>query len=197
LTGAVKPNRYNLSAEEVAEMKIILGTFKDNADELAEFLEPRLGAKPEVSGGEISVGDDSIKKTVNTRHVKTYVKRFLWKKGERKNYRVLVEGKELRLIELEPSEAEKEEREKLEEKEKERAKKEEETAKKEAPAVKQEDTAPKEVEEAPKEEAKPEAPAEKEEEVKPAAPKETRKKARKPAAKKSAEKARPAASPET
>ena len=116
-------------------MKIILGTFKDNAAELAEFLEPRLGAKPEVSGGEISVGDDSIKKTVNTRHVKTYVKRFLWKKGERKNYRVLVEGKELRLIELEPSEAEKEEREKLEEKEKERAKKEE-AAKEEAPAVK-------------------------------------------------------------
>ena len=177
-------------------MKIILGTFKDNAEELAEFLEPRLGAKPDVSGGEISVGDDSMKKTVKTRHVKTYVKRFLWKKGERKNYRVLVEGKELRLIELEPSEAEKEEREKLEEKE--RAKKEEEeAAKEEAPAVKQEENAPKEVEEAPKEEAKPEVPAAKKKEVKPAAPKETKKKARKPATKKGAEKAQPAVSPET
>jgi hypothetical protein len=178
-------------------MKIILGTFKDNAEELAEFLEPRLGAKPDVSGGEISVGDDSMKKTVKTRHVKTYVKRFLWKKGERKNYRVLVEGKELRLIELEPSEAEKEEREKLEEKEKERAKKEEEAAKEEAPALKQDENAPKEVEEAPKEEAKPEVPAAKKKEVKPAAPKETKKKARKPATKKGAEKAQPAVSPET
>ena len=77
-----------------------------------------MGAKPQVSGGELTVDDDSMKKTVKARHVKTYVKRFLWKKGERKNYRVLVEGKELRLIELEPSEAEEEER-KKEEKEKE------------------------------------------------------------------------------
>src|ERR1700733_11141156 len=116
------PNRYNLSAEEVDEMKIILGTFKDNGDELAEFLGPRLGAKLDVSGGELSVDDDSMKKTVNARDVKTYVKRFLWKKGERKNYRVLVQGKELRLIELEASEAEKEEREEQEQKEKEESK---------------------------------------------------------------------------
>ncbi len=175
-------------------MKIILGTFKDNADELAEFLEPRVGAKPQVSGAELTVEDDSLKKTVKVRHVKTYVKRFLWKKGERKNYRVLVQGKELRLIELEPSEAEEEERKKLEEKEKERAKKEE-SVKEEEPVVKQQEPETKKEEVPQPEEAKPE-PAALEEEEKPAAPKETRKRAKK-STKKSAEKAQPAASPST
>ena len=105
--------------------------------------------------------------------MKTYVKRFLWKKGERKNYRVLVEGKELRLQELEPSEAEEEERKEREEKEKskkkEESKKEEEPAKEEAPKVEPE-PAP-EVSEPVKEEVevKPQA----EEEKKPPAPKET------------------------
>ena len=47
-------------------MKIILGTFKDNGEELAEFLGPRMGAKLQVSGGEITVDDDSIKKTVKS-----------------------------------------------------------------------------------------------------------------------------------
>ena len=162
-------------------MKIILGTFKDEGEELAEFLEPRVGAKPQVSGGELTVDDDSMKKTVKARHVKTYVKRFLWKKGERKNYRVLVEGKELRLIELEPSEAEEEERKKEEARKEEQAeKKEEEPKAAEEPEKK--------VEEPAAEETKVEAPVE--EEKKPAVPKEPRKKA-----KKSAEKAKPSASP--
>ncbi len=165
-------------------MKFILGTFKDEGEELAEFLEPRLGAKPSVSGGELTFDDDSMKKTVRARHVKTYVKRFLWKKGERKNYRVLVEGKELRLIELEPSEAEEEERKKIEERE--QAKKEEPTKveepTREEPAVKEE--------EVPKEEAEAKPEPKAEEEKKPAAPKETKRKS-----KKSAEKAQPAASP--
>jgi hypothetical protein len=176
------PNRYNLSPEEVGEMKIILGTFKDEGEELAEFLEPRLGAKPAVGGGELTVDDDSIKKTVRARHVKTYVKRFLWKKGERKNYRVLVEGKELRLIELEPSEAEVEERKKIEEREE--AKKEEEPVKKEEPAIEE----PVAKEEPVKEVPQPEPQAN--EEKKPAAPKESKRKT-----KKSAEKAQPSASP--
>lgn len=97
-------------------MKIILGTFKDNADELAEFLGPRLGIKAEVSGGELNFEDDKVKKTIKSRHVKTYIKRFLNKKGERANYQIQVEGKQLRLIELEREEEE-------EEKEKEKEKK--------------------------------------------------------------------------
>jgi hypothetical protein len=165
-------------------MKIILGTFKDEGAELAEFLEPRIGAKPEVSGGELTFEDDSIKKTLRARHVKTYVKRFLWKKGERRNYRVLVEGKELRLIELEPSEAEEEERKKEEEREKSRKEEEpEKTEKEEAQAP-----APEPPKETPVETPKAETPVE-EEKKKPAAPKEPRKKA-----KKSAGKAKPSAS---
>ncbi len=175
-------------------MKIILGTFKDNGDELAEFLEPRVGAKLQVSGGELTVDDDSMKKTVRTRHVKTYVKRFLWKKGERKNYRVLVEGKELRLLELEPSEAEKEERKKKEERE-EAAKKEEpeEEAPAEEEAAPAKELVPPVVEpalpapaEAPAPEPAPEPPAEEE---KPA-PKETKKRTKKASAKQ-----QPSASP--
>ena len=90
-------------------MKIVLGTFKDNADELAEFLGPRVGAKPAVAGGELSFDDDEIKKTIKSRHVKTYVKRFLNRKGERQNYQILVQGNELRMIELEGGEEEEKE----------------------------------------------------------------------------------------
>jgi hypothetical protein len=158
-------------------MKIILGTFKDSGDELAEFLEPRLGAKLDVSGGELSVDDDSMKKTVNARHVKTYVKRFLWKKGERKNYRVLVEGKELRLIELEGTEAEEEEKKKEEARKEERAEKEE----KEKKEAIEPGPAPKE--EGPAEEAKVETSVEQEKKPPvPKTPRETKK------GKKSAEK---------
>lgn len=90
-------------------MKIILGTFKDNADELAEFLAPRVGGKAEVGGGELNFDDAGVKKTIKSRHVKTYIKRFLNKKGERANYQIQVEGQQLRLIELEGPEEEKEE----------------------------------------------------------------------------------------
>ena len=102
-------------------MKIVLGTFKDNADELAEFLGPRLGAKAAVAGGELSFDDDEIKKTIRSRHVKTYVKRFLNRKGERHNYQVLVEGNELRMIELEREEEEEKTKEKKAKPEKEEA----------------------------------------------------------------------------
>jgi hypothetical protein len=133
-------------------LKIILGTFKDNGDELAEFLGPRLGAEPEVSGGEINFEDDKVKKTIRSRHVKTYVKRFLNKKGERANYQVQVAGKELRLIELEREEEEEEKEEKkeaprLEEKAAERGA-EEIPAKDEAPEVPAEGGAEKAEEEA-------------------------------------------------
>ena len=115
-------------------MKIVLGTFKDNADELAEFLGPRVGAKPVVSGGELSFDDDEVKKTIKSRHVKTYVKRFLNRKGERHNYQILVEGNELRMIELEEEEekakkAEPEKEEAAEGEEEKAAEKEEETSK--------------------------------------------------------------------
>lgn len=89
-------------------MKILLGSLKDKGDDLAKFLEPRIGAKPEVGGGEIDIEDDSIKKGVRSRHVKTYIKRFLSMEKVRSDYRVLVEAGELRLVELETEEEEEE-----------------------------------------------------------------------------------------
>jgi hypothetical protein len=93
-------------------MKILLGTLKDKGDELAVFLEPRIGVKGEVSGGELDIEDKSLKKGIRSRHVKTYIKRFLSIEKVRDNYRVLVEGGELRLVELEGEEEEEEEKEK-------------------------------------------------------------------------------------
>ena len=109
-------------------MKILLGTLKDKGDDLAAFLEPRIGVKGEVSGGELDIEDKSLKKGIRSRHVKTYIKRFLSMEKVRDDYRVLVEGSELRLVELEGTEEE-EEQKKEEEK---KAKAKEKPAEKEA-----------------------------------------------------------------
>jgi hypothetical protein len=114
-------------------MKILLGTLKDKGDDLAEFLEPRIGVKGEVSGGELDIEDKSLREGIRSRHVKTYVKRFLSMEKVRDNYRVLVEGGELRLVELETDE-EVEEELKAEEKKK-RQRKEEKPAEKETEAA--------------------------------------------------------------
>jgi hypothetical protein len=90
-------------------MKILLGTLKDKGDELAAFLEPRIGVKPEVGGSELDIEDSSIKKGIRSRHVKTYIKRFLSIEKVRDDYRVLVESGELRLVELEGEEEEEKE----------------------------------------------------------------------------------------
>jgi hypothetical protein len=105
-------NCYNHKPKEVrgTKMKILLGTLKDRGDELAAFLEPRIGVKPEVGGGELDIEDSSIKKGIRSRHVKTYIKRFLSMKKVRDDYRVLVESGELRLVELEGEEEEEEEK---------------------------------------------------------------------------------------
>jgi hypothetical protein len=91
-------------------MKILMGTLKDKGDDLATFLEPRIGVKAEVSGGELDIEDKSIKKGIRSRHVKTYIKRFLSIEKVRKDYRVLVENGELRLVEFEKDEEEEEEK---------------------------------------------------------------------------------------
>lgn len=92
-------------------MKILLGTLKDKGDDLAAFLEPRIGVKGEVSGGELDIEEKSLKKGIRSRHVKTYIKRFLSMEKVREDYRVLVDGGELRLVELEGTEEEEEEKE--------------------------------------------------------------------------------------
>ena len=90
-------------------MKVALGTLKNKGEELATFLEPRVGAKPSVSGDAMEIEDGSIREGVKPRHVKTYIKRFLYMNGVRKNYRVFVAGKELTIQEIELGEKEEEE----------------------------------------------------------------------------------------
>ena len=92
-------------------MKVTLGTLKDKGDELVAFLEPRVGAKPALEGGAIEIEDESMREGVKPRHVKTYIKRFLYMKGVRKNYRVFVSGKELTIQEIVLGEKEEEEKE--------------------------------------------------------------------------------------
>ena len=91
-------------------MKVALGTLKDKGDDLVAFLEPRVGTKPLLSGGEIDIEDEAVKEGVKPRHVKTYIKRFLYMNGVRKKYRVFVTGKELSIQEIELGEKEEEER---------------------------------------------------------------------------------------
>ena len=89
-------------------MKVALGTLKDKGDELTAFLEPRVGTKPSLSGGEIEIEDEKVKEGVRPRQVKTYIKRFLYMNGVRKKYRVFVAGKELTIQEIELGEKEEE-----------------------------------------------------------------------------------------
>jgi hypothetical protein len=159
-------------------MKIVLGEFKDNGEELAAFLEPRIGVKPKSSGNGLDIDDDSVRKAVKPRHVKTYIKRFLLKQGDRKHYKIIVEGTELTMVYLEMEEDK--------EKEKEKKKREEEKTKREEEQKKEGEATPAEAkQEAASEkaaEAKEEARAEsKEEEEKEGALKEEpAKKQRKP-----------------
>jgi len=130
-------------------LKVVLGTLKDKGEQLATFLEPRVGAKPSVSGDAIEIEDESIREGVRPRQVKTYIKRFLYMNGVRKNYRVFVAGKELTIQEIVLGEKEEEEEEKPAPKEK-------------APAAEeQEAEAEAEKEEAPKAEKPKKAPSRK------------------------------------
>ena len=92
-----------------AKLKVVLGTLKDKGEELAAFLEPRVGTKPDLSGDTLEFDDAGVKEGMKPRQVKTYIKRFLYMKGVRKNYRVFVAGKELTVQEIELGEKEEEE----------------------------------------------------------------------------------------
>jgi len=89
-------------------LKVALGTLKDKGDELAAFLEPRVGAKPSISGDSIEIEDAKVRGGVKPRHVKTYIKRFLYMNGVRKKYRVFVAGRELTIQEIEVGKEEEE-----------------------------------------------------------------------------------------
>ena len=133
-------------------MKVTLGTLKDKGEELATFLEPRVGGKPSLEGGAIEIDDGSVREGVKPRQVKTYIKRFLYMNGVRKKYRVFVSGKELTVQEIVLGEEE--EKEKKEEKEE----KKEEAAKPEKAEAKEEEAEEVAGAEAPEAEAKPAKP---------------------------------------
>ncbi|MDG6909502.1 MAG: hypothetical protein JRN57_01240 [Nitrososphaerota archaeon] len=143
-------------------MKVVLGTLKGKGEELVAFLEPRVGTKPELSGDSIEIDDGSLRQGVKPRHVKTYIKRFLFMNGVRKNYRVFVAGKELTVQEIELGEKE-----------------EEEAKEKKAPEKKEEEPEEPKAESEPEEEAKEEPAEEKPKPKKQAArkPRATKKKA--------------------
>jgi hypothetical protein len=113
-------------------MKISLGTLKDKGDELVSFLEPRVGVKPSLSGDSVEIDDEGVRKGVKPRDVKTYIKRFLFMEGIRKNYRVFVNGKELTVQEIELGEEEAKAKEKPKEEAKTEEKPKEEPAKEQA-----------------------------------------------------------------
>jgi len=115
-------------------LKISLGTIKDQGEELAAFLEPRVGVKPSVSGDALEVEDGSIREGVRPRHVKTYIKRFMYMKGVKKKYRVFVSGKELTIQEIELGEEEEKEEKKRKEEASKAPSKEESTKEKKEPA---------------------------------------------------------------
>jgi hypothetical protein len=110
-----------------SELKVTLGTLKDKGEELTTFLEPRVGGKPTLEGGDIQIDDETVREGVKPRHVKTYIKRFLYMKGVRKNYRVFVSGKDLTVQEIVLGEEEKKEEKEAKEEKKEEAAKPEET----------------------------------------------------------------------
>lgn len=151
-------------------MKVTLGTLKDKGDDLVAFLEPRVGTKPSLAGGEIEIEDGEVKEGVRPRHVKTYIKRFLYMNGIRKKYRVFVSGKELTIQEIELGEAEAEKEKKAPEK------------KVEEVAAEEEKPEPEEVVEEPAKEEKAEAKP-----AKPAKPKKATAKKPKPKKKKEEE----------
>ncbi len=123
-------------------MKVALGTLKDKGDDLVAFLEPRVGTKPALSGGEIEIEDEGIREGVKPRQVKTYIKRFLYMNGVRKKYRVFVAGKELTIQEIELGEKAEEEEKKAPEKKLEEVPAEEEKPEaEEAPAESKEEAA--------------------------------------------------------
>ena len=122
-------------------MKVALGTLKEKGDDLVAFLEPRVGTKPSLSGGDIEIEDEKVKEGVRPRQVKTYIKRFLYMNGVRAKYRVFVAGKQLTIQEIELGEKEEEEKKaKAPEKPEEAAPEEAKPEEPEAPAAKEEAT---------------------------------------------------------
>lgn len=75
----------------------------EKPEELADFLQKRIGENVKVDGSLIELGE---KNNLKARQVKTYIKRFLHNRGLRERFRVLVNKDEitLQMIETEKEE---------------------------------------------------------------------------------------------
>lgn len=78
-------------------MKILLGKLKGEAEDLASFLEEKLGVKVIRSGDSLGFEAGSRHDSFTKGLLKTYLKRYLHLRGLKASYRPLVEGEELRL----------------------------------------------------------------------------------------------------
>lgn len=89
-------------------MKVIFGRL-ERPEELAEFLQRKIGAKAKVEGDAIEIGNENG--NVKAKLIKTYIKRYLYNKGIRKSFRIFVKKDILTLQMLEGEEQEEEEEE--------------------------------------------------------------------------------------
>jgi len=95
------PSSYRLG--EVSRLVTInLGDLKDMRDDVAALLEEKLGVKPVVDVGRIVLEGTAVR----ARDVKLYLKKFLHRKGLRRDFRIFVEKGEVDLVALEREEEE-------------------------------------------------------------------------------------------
>lgn len=81
-------------------IRIRLGKLEKNREELMNFLRARLGDRVSLEDDVISIGDATPPAARNLRQIKTYVKRFLHKRGLKDRFRVLVAKGEMKVVEL-------------------------------------------------------------------------------------------------
>lgn len=82
-------------------LKINIGNLKEKNQDLITFLEEKLKIKSSKEGDKIIFEDEESK--LKKPLVKTYLKRFLHKNNF-KDYRVLVKGNEMKIVELKTEE---------------------------------------------------------------------------------------------
>lgn len=79
-------------------IQINLGKLKSEAENIVSMLNEKTGISPKLEGNKILIEDEG--KSVKTKDVKTYLKKYLHHEGLRKQTRILVEKNEINLVEL-------------------------------------------------------------------------------------------------
>jgi len=81
----------------MSSLKIKLGDLKEKKEDLLEYLENKLSIKGELVGDDIDLADSGLPAST----VKTYLKKFLHANGMRKNHRIFVDKRVLKIASLE------------------------------------------------------------------------------------------------